>query len=65
MEEHLKRNLLINCPQCGEIIEWNDSNRNRPFCSEKCKALDLSQWATDSYRIPGKNISVENDQELN
>jgi len=47
-----KNALIINCPQCGEYVEWTASNRFRPFCSERCKLLDLGQWASESYRIP-------------
>jgi endogenous inhibitor of DNA gyrase (YacG/DUF329 family) len=43
---------IVNCPQCGKIITWTTTNRNRPFCSERCKMIDLGQWAAESYRIP-------------
>ena len=43
---------IVNCPHCGKIIVWNTANRYRPFCSERCKMIDLGQWATESYRIP-------------
>jgi hypothetical protein len=31
---------------------WHESNPYRPFCSERCKLIDLGQWATEGYRIP-------------
>ena len=40
------------CPQCGKSILWDETNRYRPFCSERCKLIDLGQWASESYRIP-------------
>lgn len=43
---------IVNCPQCGRVIVWDPTNRYRPFCSERCKMIDLGQWATESYRIP-------------
>ncbi|MBA2658875.1 MAG: DNA gyrase inhibitor YacG [Nitrosospira sp.] len=43
---------IVNCPHCGKIIVWSAANRYRPFCSERCKMIDLGQWATESYRIP-------------
>jgi uncharacterized protein len=43
---------IVNCPQCGKIIVWDSGNRYRPFCSERCKLIDLGQWAAESYRIP-------------
>jgi endogenous inhibitor of DNA gyrase (YacG/DUF329 family) len=43
---------VVCCPQCGIEVIWNPENRFRPFCSERCKLIDLGQWATESYRIP-------------
>lgn len=42
----------VSCPQCGKPAEWSTSNRYRPFCSERCRLLDLGAWANESYRIP-------------
>jgi len=43
--------LVVNCPQCGKSVLWDEANRYRPFCSERCKLIDLGQWAAESYRI--------------
>ena len=43
---------LVACPQCGSLAEWSPGNRFRPFCSERCKMIDLGAWATESYRVP-------------
>jgi uncharacterized protein len=42
----------IACPQCGKLSYWSTANPFRPFCSERCKLIDLGQWATGAYRIP-------------
>ncbi|HMK13426.1 MAG TPA: DNA gyrase inhibitor YacG [Burkholderiales bacterium] len=42
----------VNCPRCGKSVLWDEANRYRPFCSERCKLIDLGQWATEGYRIP-------------
>jgi endogenous inhibitor of DNA gyrase (YacG/DUF329 family) len=42
----------IACPQCGRLSYWSVENPFRPFCSERCKLIDLGQWATGAYRIP-------------
>ncbi|HWQ37461.1 MAG TPA: DNA gyrase inhibitor YacG [Burkholderiales bacterium] len=42
----------VSCPQCGTPTTWQQSNPYRPFCSERCKLIDLGQWASESYRIP-------------
>jgi endogenous inhibitor of DNA gyrase (YacG/DUF329 family) len=40
------------CPTCGKSLEWRPENRFKPFCSERCKLIDLGEWATESYRLP-------------
>lgn len=42
----------VRCPQCGKPAEWGPANRFRPFCSERCKLVDLGAWASESYRVP-------------
>jgi uncharacterized protein len=52
---------IVNCPNCGKIIVWDTSNRYRPFCSERCKMIDLGQWASESYRIPDAEPDADID----
>jgi len=46
------------CPICGKPASLED-NPYKPFCSERCKMIDLGQWATEKYRIPVKGVSEE------
>jgi endogenous inhibitor of DNA gyrase (YacG/DUF329 family) len=41
----------VDCPQCGKSVVWSPANPYRPFCSERCKMIDLGAWATESHRI--------------
>ena len=43
---------LVACPQCGGESVYAPSNPYRPFCSERCKNLDLGAWASESFRVP-------------
>jgi hypothetical protein len=43
---------LVTCPQCKQTSEYSTDNPYRPFCSERCKLIDLGQWADENYRIP-------------
>jgi endogenous inhibitor of DNA gyrase (YacG/DUF329 family) len=45
---------IVKCPTCGADVEWHDKQRWRPFCSERCKMLDLGSWLDESNRIPGE-----------
>ncbi|WP_153099333.1 DNA gyrase inhibitor YacG [Paraburkholderia hayleyella] len=42
---------VVKCPTCGKSVPWLPENRFRPFCSERCKQVDLGAWATGKYRI--------------
>jgi endogenous inhibitor of DNA gyrase (YacG/DUF329 family) len=49
----LKLNMKVICPTCKAVTTWHE-NPWRPFCSERCKLIDLGRWATEEYRIPGE-----------
>lgn len=42
----------VPCPRCGRLTEFSPANRFRPFCSERCKTIDLGAWASETYRVP-------------
>ncbi len=42
----------VACPTCGKMVEWRTENPWRPFCSERCKMIDLGEWATGKFKIP-------------
>jgi endogenous inhibitor of DNA gyrase (YacG/DUF329 family) len=42
----------VKCPRCGGAALFSPDNPWRPFCSERCKLIDLGQWANEGYRIP-------------
>ncbi|MBQ3774671.1 MAG: DNA gyrase inhibitor YacG [Ruminobacter sp.] len=41
----------IKCPICNCETEWSPDNKYRPFCSERCKTIDLGGWASGKYHI--------------
>ncbi|MGQ3887507.1 DNA gyrase inhibitor YacG [Legionella sp. CNM-1927-20] len=49
----------IACPTCGKLKIWSAANAFRPFCSERCKLIDLGEWASDSRRISGNSIAPD------
>ncbi|MEX5215006.1 MAG: DNA gyrase inhibitor YacG [Nitrospiraceae bacterium] len=46
----------MTCPICKTPVTWQD-NPARPFCSERCKLIDLGRWASGQYRIPGEKLA--------
>jgi endogenous inhibitor of DNA gyrase (YacG/DUF329 family) len=51
----------IHCPICGKKNTWNSQNKFKPFCSHRCKLIDLGEWANDSRKIAG-NEPVNNEE---
>ncbi len=45
--------MKIFCPICKNITTWEE-NPWRPFCSERCKLIDLGKWVSEEYKIEGK-----------
>jgi endogenous inhibitor of DNA gyrase (YacG/DUF329 family) len=41
----------VPCPRCGTLSAYSPENKWRPFCSERCRLIDLGQWASESYRV--------------
>ena len=50
---------MVRCPQCGGESLWSADNKYRPFCSERCKLIDLGAWASESYRVPVQEESID------
>ena len=49
----------VRCPQCGGESLWSAANTYRPFCSERCKLIDLGAWASESYRVPVQEETID------
>lgn len=43
----------INCPTCGKANTWTTDNTYKPFCSDRCKLIDLGDWADEKFKVPG------------
>ncbi|MCD6663681.1 MAG: DNA gyrase inhibitor YacG [Comamonas sp.] len=44
--------ITVPCPTCGQPSLFAPGNRYRPFCSERCKQIDLGAWAAEDFRVP-------------
>ncbi|MFU0842408.1 MAG: DNA gyrase inhibitor YacG [Burkholderia sp.] len=51
--------MKVKCPTCGRETEYSPKNPWRPFCSERCKLIDLGAWADDRYVIQGAPGSAD------
>lgn len=46
----------VKCPHCGKTVPWTPDSTYRPFCSERCRLIDLGAWASEGHRIPGEGL---------
>ncbi|HWW81372.1 MAG TPA: DNA gyrase inhibitor YacG [Steroidobacteraceae bacterium] len=51
---------IVKCPTCRREIDWANSPF-RPFCSERCKLIDLGAWLSEKHAIPGETADLEPD----
>jgi len=55
--------MQITCRICKKKTTWEE-NPYRPFCSARCKTIDLGSWASEDYRVEGKKEEEEDENEL-
>jgi uncharacterized protein len=48
----------VKCPTCGRPILWNADFPERPFCSERCRLIDLGAWLSGDRAIPGEPVDA-------
>ena len=51
----------VSCPRCAKPVRWGPDSPFRPFCSERCKMIDLGAWASEEYRVAVKGKDEELD----
>lgn len=56
--------LTVRCPTCKKVVAWNDAEPFKPFCSQRCKLIDLGDWATEAHKIPGQSYSDETELDI-
>jgi endogenous inhibitor of DNA gyrase (YacG/DUF329 family) len=42
---------IVKCPICQADVPWTPESKWRPFCSQRCKTIDLGAWASERYRV--------------
>jgi len=54
----------VACPTCERPVEWTEASAWRPFCSERCKLIDLGAWISEKHAIPGEPMMSADDAAL-
>lgn len=58
--------VKLNCPTCKKVVLWTDAFPYRPFCSDRCRLIDLGEWASEGHKIAGESLNAkaeENDED--
>lgn len=54
----------VACPSCKRPVVWDTASPFKPFCSERCRLIDLGDWATEAFRIPVDPSLDDSDEDL-
>ncbi len=65
MQDHNNQEIKLACPTCKKTVLWNDSFPFRPFCSDRCRLIDLGEWASENHRIAGDDLDINSEDEFN
>jgi uncharacterized protein len=50
-QEEIPQEKWVSCPQCGNASLYSGQNRFRPFCSARCKGMDMGAWASEQFAL--------------
>ncbi|MSP53192.1 MAG: DNA gyrase inhibitor YacG [Gammaproteobacteria bacterium] len=57
------KTISVKCPTCKKTVIWEKENLSKPFCSERCKGIDLGDWASGKHSIAGESVEIIPDHE--
>ncbi len=52
---------IVKCPTCKRSVEWVPESVFRPFCSDRCRLIDLGAWLTEKHTIPDAAAETDED----
>jgi uncharacterized protein len=58
------KTLSVKCPVCKKEVLMTPKFPDRPFCSARCKLIDLGDWASENHKIPGPELVSSESTEL-
>jgi endogenous inhibitor of DNA gyrase (YacG/DUF329 family) len=54
--------VTVKCPTCRKEVQW-EGNPHRPFCSERCRTIDLGAWTEERFKVPGDELDFFADEQ--
>jgi endogenous inhibitor of DNA gyrase (YacG/DUF329 family) len=55
--------ITVPCPTCGKLVPWVAEQRYRPFCSDRCRLIDLGEWFEERHRIAGEERPADSEED--
>jgi endogenous inhibitor of DNA gyrase (YacG/DUF329 family) len=55
----------VKCPTCKRPVPWSADSVYRPFCSDRCRLIDLGAWLTEQHKIPDQAAAEGDDLHSN
>jgi hypothetical protein len=52
---------VVKCPTCRRPVEWSAESVYRPFCSDRCRLIDLGAWFSEQHKIPDEPETQEDE----
>jgi len=49
---------IVKCPTCQRPVEWSSASVYRPFCSDRCRLIDLGAWLSEKHKIPDESATA-------
>jgi uncharacterized protein len=62
MAGHAKKKIALRCPICKKLVA--KAGEEFPFCSERCRTIDLGRWASGAYIIPTPIEDIEKEDDV-
>jgi uncharacterized protein len=50
----MSKPTVVECPHCGKPVPWTDESKWKPFCSDRCRLIDLGDWLSEKHGIPSE-----------
>lgn len=51
----------VPCPHCGKRVAWTESSKWKPFCSERCRLIDLGGWLSEKNALPAEESLADQE----
>jgi endogenous inhibitor of DNA gyrase (YacG/DUF329 family) len=51
----------VECPHCGKPVPWTEASKWKPFCSDRCRLIDLGDWLSEKNALPADETLTDQE----